>query len=147
MARPLKTMIRSGGRSAGCGTSAGGFVQKAGSDSNACRPSGGTSACEVVDGLTVLVSADGQVLHNLQTPPSQNHLRLSLLDLPKPTVWLDALFGRVPIKALQDYLDQVDADEGNAIIVNGDGHLDVGTMQNSAPDESWVYVVRRTDPT
>lgn len=131
------------------GRQAGRTLSRPQTDRSFSRPPGEFDVQPAVNGSTVLVSADGKILHNLQGPVAKaiyDYLCSTCPRTERPTVWLDALFGRVPIKALQGYLDQVDANEGNAIFVSDDGHLDVGTMQNTAPNESCVYVVKRTDP-
>jgi len=104
---------------------------------------------EAVSGSAVLVSADGKILHNLQGPVAEavyEHLCSSRPRSERPTVWLDHIFGRIPIKALQDYLDAAAAGQGNAIFVRDDGRVDVGTMSAAPPDRSCVYVIRRSGP-
>ena len=102
---------------------------------------------EAVSGSAVLVSADGKTLHNLRGPIAEavyENLCSSRPRTERPTVWLDGIFGRMPIKALQDYLDAAAADQGNAIFVRDDGRVDVGTMSAAPPDPSYVYVIRRS---
>ncbi len=116
-------------------------------DKSLSRPLGDFDVQPAVDGSQVLVSGDGKILHNLQGPIAKtiyDYLCSTCPQTERPTVWLDALFGRMPIKAIQDYLDRVTDEENNAIFINGDGHLDVGTIQNTAPDDSYVYVVKKS---
>lgn len=117
-------------------------------DRSFSRPPAEFEVQPAVDGSAVLVSADGKSLHNLHGPVAEaicEHLRSTSPRTERPTVWLEHIFGRVPIKAIQDYLDQVETDQGNAIFIHEDGRLDVGTMQNTSPEASCVYVVKRSD--
>lgn len=146
-ARPVATR-QQGGTQGRAGRQTGRAISRSLPDRSFSRPLKEFEVRPAVDGSPVLVSADGKILHNLQGPIAKaiyDHLCSICPRTERPTVWLDDIFGRVPIKAIQDYLDQVKTDQGNAIFVHGDGRLDVGTMQDALTDSSCVYVVRRSD--